>query len=381
MSRLDVRQPGVVGLAVRHQDRQPDRGELGDPVGLGEHRVGHAAQARLGVAQEAPGVELAGRRGHGLRLGVGHRDLLERLVHQLHAAGVEQRPEVVEQVGAAAGQLRRARAEQGERGEQPGLGEDGGARDQPAEAVPEQVQRLAGLLAEHAGDGDDVGAELGHRVGGRVVRAGRLELPALVEGDDAVAGLGERARAAARSPPCCRCSRRRGGRCRGRPRRRCRARPAARRRRGRCGAPRRGRPAAAGRRARWRGARCCRGRRAGPWSPVNLAPAVRAARGPWPAGSAVAEHLVGQAVDDDGPDAGRDPAGRQVAGCRAGELSARSPGRGGRTRPRPGPAGRRASRRPCRGPARTGRPMAGASHSGVPDARRGRTACRRSGTA
>ena len=73
-----------------------------------------------------------------------------------------------------------------------GLGEDGGPRDQPAEAVPEQVQRLAGLLAQHAGDGDDVGTELGHRVGGRVVRAGRLVLSALVEGDDAVPGLGER---------------------------------------------------------------------------------------------------------------------------------------------------------------------------------------------
>src|SRR3712207_7598860 len=49
------------------------------------------------------------------------------------------------------------------------------SRDQAAEAVPEQVQRLARLLAQHPGDGEDVEAELLHRVGRRVVGPGRSE--------------------------------------------------------------------------------------------------------------------------------------------------------------------------------------------------------------
>jgi hypothetical protein len=164
-----VRQPGVVGLAVRDQDRHPRGGQLGHPIGLGEHRLGHAAQCRLGIAQEAAGVELAGRRRYRLRLRVGHRHLLEGLVHQPHATGVEEWAQVVEQLRPAPGELRRPRAEQGERGEQPGLGQHRRPRDQASEAVAEQVQRVAGLLVQHPGHDQDVGSEFLDRVRGRVV--------------------------------------------------------------------------------------------------------------------------------------------------------------------------------------------------------------------
>ena len=79
-------------------------------------------------------------------------------MHELHPAGVEQRAEVVEQLRPPAAELRGPGAEQGERGEERGLGQHRGPGDQAAEAVPEQVQRLAGLLAQHPRDGDDVPA-------------------------------------------------------------------------------------------------------------------------------------------------------------------------------------------------------------------------------
>ena len=190
-----------------------------------------------------------------------------------------------------------------------GLGQHGGPRDQAPEAVADQVQRIARLRAQHPGDLEDVGTELGDRVARRgrpapatrTGRAGRSPPP----------GSRRRraARAGARSPPCCPCSRPPAARSRGRPRHRCPARRSGRRGRGRCGAARRGRRAAAGRRARSRGERCSRGHRAGPWSPVNLAPARGAA-----AGSAVGAHVVRQAEDDDRPDGLRQTAGREVRG-------------------------------------------------------------------
>jgi hypothetical protein len=70
-------------------------------------------------------------------------------VHELDPARVQQRPEVLELVGAAAAQLRRSRAQQGERREQSRLGQHRRARDQTTEAVPQQVQRLARLLPQH----------------------------------------------------------------------------------------------------------------------------------------------------------------------------------------------------------------------------------------
>jgi hypothetical protein len=113
-------------------------------------------------------------------------------VHQFHAARVEQRPEVVEEVGPPPRELRRAGTEQRERGEGRGVGEDGGPADQAAEAVTHQVQRLAGLLAQHRGDVEDVRSQLRHRVARRVVGAGGFVLAALVERHHPVPGLGER---------------------------------------------------------------------------------------------------------------------------------------------------------------------------------------------
>ena len=233
----------------------PAAASSGTRSGSVQHRVGHAAQPGLGVAQEALRVELPRRLRHGLRLRVGHRHLLERLVHQRHTAGVQQRPEVVEQVGPPPGQLRRSRAEQRERGEQrrgrrarrpgrPGrrsCGRPGAAARRTPRAAP---RRRRGRRSPAPPPSSAPGRPAR---GTRTGRAGRAPPPG---SRPRRAGPG-----AARSPPCSRCSPRPSARCRGRRRHRCPARPGHPRRPGTCGAARRGRPADAGRRARWPGSR------------------------------------------------------------------------------------------------------------------------------
>src|SRR3712207_3817845 len=55
------------------------------------------------------------------------------------------RRQVVEQLRPAATEPGRAGSQQGQRGERRGRGQHGGPAHQPAEAVPQQVQRLSGL--------------------------------------------------------------------------------------------------------------------------------------------------------------------------------------------------------------------------------------------
>ena len=202
-SRPARRRPGVVVLAVQDERSAAGRGEFGDPVRFVTQRLPMpwsiaGTPARNRVEEDCERVRAVRRsrpaRGDGLARGIDRGESGRR----------EQRLELLDQRAPLAADPGRARAHQHERGERVRLGDHRGPRDQPAEGVPDQVHR-AGRASPRPRAPTACSSSGVYAAGS--AGPGRLELAGQVDRRRARSRPRPAGRAAARSPPCCRCSR------------------------------------------------------------------------------------------------------------------------------------------------------------------------------
>ena len=170
-------------LPVRDQQRHAGRraARRSGPARRAARRPSRAARPRSRRGTAGAGTSrCSGRRGQPLRVAGGEQ--LERVVHAGHPAGREQRLQRLHPLPPVAADRGRAGVEQRQRGDRRRIG-DGRRPGRPARRRSGRPGARRPPSAPTTAS--TVGGERVDRVRGRVVRSGRLELPALVDRDHA----------------------------------------------------------------------------------------------------------------------------------------------------------------------------------------------------